>query len=221
MRSFAIGLLVAALFVSAASAEMLITANPIGQGKVAFLAAGMNDSNYFNAAGSSLSTYGGYVGYGINDKLDVFGTLGSATVNNPGALGAAAVGITSFGANLKYAVMSEKDMPVSVAVGAGYKSMTMALTTIGTALFPLSQASIGVGVSKMMSPFVPYGAVTYRSTKNGSADLATQLDLTVGTAFAWSAQNAVLVEYTNQAVTPKVGSNYTSGQIALGVAYMM
>jgi hypothetical protein len=78
---------------------------------------------------------------------------------------------------------------------------------------------VGAGVSKIMAPLVPYGGLTYRSTSSSGTTVATQLDLTVGSAIAWSMQGAVLVEYTMQSITPNGGTAYSSGQIGLGVAY--
>ena len=83
-----------------------------------------------------------------------------------------------------------------------------------------NQAVAAVGVSKLMVPFIPYGGIAYRKTTLNAADSSTQMDITVGTAIAWSAQGAVLVEYTLQSVTAAVGNvNYSSGQIAAAVAY--
>jgi len=77
----------------------------------------------------------------------------------------------------------------------------------------------GVGVSKMMAPYVPYGALTYRTTANGGTAVSTQLDLTVGCAIAWSTQGAVFVEDTLQSITPNGGSAYSSNQLGIGVGY--
>ena len=105
-----------------ASAELLTTANPIGQGKWAVMGAGIQDSNLSDMGSSvTLTTYGAYIGYGITDALDVFlqaGTSASTTfdVQNPAppptTLDCDVTG-TGWGLNLKYAVLSEKTMPVS------------------------------------------------------------------------------------------------------------
>jgi hypothetical protein len=205
-------LLAFVLCASAASAELLVTANPIGQGKWAVLGSGMLDSNAGNNSSAGLSTVGGYVGYGATSKLDVFLNAGQANVT----------GITGYisttnviGLSGKYQIMDEASAPVSVAIGAGYRSMNnVQSSTNGNQLF------VGVGVSKMMAPFVPYGGVTYRSnTEGGSAD-GSQIDLTIGSAIAWSAQGAVFVEDTYQMFSsvPSTGS-YNSNQVALGVGY--
>ena len=223
MRSFAIGLLVAALFVSAASAELLVTANPLGQGKLAVLGAYINDANVQNSSGMSMGTLGGYVGYGITDKLDIYGQYGSSTMSGLPA-GISSITGSGYAVNLKYAVLGEgKDSPVSVAVGGGYKSTSSTATVTGLGSFntPYSQISLGVGVSKIMAPCVPYGGLTYRSTNSNGTAQSTQIDATIGTAIAWSMQGAVLVEYTMQSITPNGGTAYTSGQIAAGVAYAL
>lgn len=71
----------------------------------------------------------------------------------------------------------------------------------------------------MMAPYVPYGGITYRTTSSGGTTTATQFDLTVGTAIAWSVQGAVFIEDTLQSITPNGLSSYSSNQIGLGVGY--
>jgi hypothetical protein len=71
-----------------------------------------------------------------------------------------------------------------------------------------------------MAPFIPYGGLQYGST-GGSVGTSTQIDITLGTGIAWSTQGMVLLEYTNQSITPQGGSAYTSGQIGLGVLYLI
>jgi len=211
-------LLTVVLIASFASAELLTTANPIGQGKWAVLGAYSQDSDYLKPllAGLTLTTMGGYVGYGATDKFDVYLQLGSANVGGlPAGVSASATG---YGLNLKYAVIAEgKELPVSVAVGGGYKSTTSKVT--GQADQSGNVMSLGVGVSKLMVPFIPYGGLTYKKTTSAGTDVSSQLDLTLGSAIAWSTQGAVFAEYTMQSITPNGGTVYTSGQMALGVGY--
>ncbi|MBU0687372.1 MAG: hypothetical protein KKB81_05945 [Candidatus Margulisbacteria bacterium] len=204
------------LLASVASAELLVTALPLGQGSLGVLGAGIQDSNWAaNNSGWTLTTIGGYVGYGVLDQLDLLVTLGSA---NAGGLpaGISASG-TAYGALLKYTVVQEgKDFPVSVAVGAGYKFLAM--TFAGTSANG-NQAVVALGLSKIFAPFVPYLGATYRGTAYNNAASSTQFDITAGSAIAWSQQGAVYVEYTSQSITPNGGTGYTSGQIAAGVGY--
>jgi hypothetical protein len=213
-------LLAFVLCVSAASAELLTTANPIGQGKWAVLGGYLSDANVNNVSGYTMGTIAGYAGYGVTDKLDVYLTGGSATVS--GLPATISVSMTALGLTGKYQVLAESaSMPVSVGVGVGYKSIntTASLAAGGNATG--SQMMAGVGVSKMMAPFIPYGGLAYRSTASGGSTVGTQLDLTVGSAVAWSTQGAVFVEYTLQSVTPNGGTAYSSGQIGLGVGYII
>ena len=237
MRTFLVSLLLIVSVATLASAEMLVTANPIGQGKWAVEGAGLMDSGQqFSASGVTLSSltvtqFGGYVGYGLTDKLDLFLNAGTGSVGGFPAtiLGISTAGLavtmTSLGLNVKYQVLDEMaNSPVSVAVGAGYKSINSSVTNPtaaggGTSTSSSTQMMVGAGVSKIMAPLVPYGGLTYRSTSSSGTTVATQLDLTVGSAIAWSMQGAVLVEYTMQSITPNGGTAYSSGQIGLGVAY--
>ncbi|MFA5034158.1 MAG: hypothetical protein WC500_00025 [Candidatus Margulisiibacteriota bacterium] len=235
MKKIYLSLLIAVCLATLVSAEMLITANPIGQGKWGFAGAYMQDSN-LQAGGLtslSLTTYGGYAAYGLTDKLDLLLSLGSATVGNiPATFGGipmagSAMSMTAYGLTAKYTLIDEGTLlPVSVAFGAGYKSVTSSTTnpTIaggGTTTANGSQILAGFGCSKIIIPFVPYAGLMYRSNASGGSTVSTQLDLTLGTAIAWSRQGAVLLEYTSQSITPNGGSAYTSGQMAASVTYTL
>jgi hypothetical protein len=233
MRVFVTCFLLAFMLISAASAELLTTANPIGQGKWGVLGAGMQDSSQQGSGftGLTITSFGGYVGYGLTDKLDLFLNAGTGSVSGfPASVGpistaGIAATMTSYGLSAKYLILDETaNSPVSVAVGAGYKSIASsntAPTALGGAVTTSNstQMMAGVGVSKIMAPFVPYGGVAYRSTASSGTNVSTQLDLTVGSAIAWSTQGAVFVEYTNQSIALNGGANYTSGQIGLAVGY--
>ena len=221
MRSILIALVLLFVVSSIASAELLSTAMPLGQGKWGVLGAGIRDMNHSNTSDWYLTTYGGYVGYGLTDKLDAYLQLGSATAGGLPA-GLEMSGIL-YAISLKYTVLEEgNNMPVSVSVGAGYRSGSRREKIITETNFNDTQIMAGVGVSKVFAPFIPYGAIAYRSNSTNGNDAGTQLDITLGSAIAWSTQGAVYVEYTSQSITPKpAGNNYTSGQIALGVGYII
>ncbi|MFA6170484.1 MAG: hypothetical protein WCW67_05155 [Candidatus Margulisiibacteriota bacterium] len=225
MKKITMSLLLALCFASLASAELLVTANPLGQGKMAFAGAYVLDSNYQNSTGLTLGTIGGYFGYGITDKLDTYLQYGQGTAGGTIPTGIGGMSGTGYGASLKYTILDEGvSMPVSVALGGGYKSFSnkVTITGLGDITSTSSQMMIGVGVSKIMAPFVPYGAIAYRSTNVSTANSnSTQLDLTVGTAIAWSMQGAVMIEYSMQSITPQAGSSYTGGEIAASVAYRL
>jgi hypothetical protein len=204
-----------------ASAELLTTANTLGQGKWAVEGVGIQDSNYMNQSGYTLTTYGGYVGYGILDDLDAYLSYGLSS------LGGLPAGVETTGSggglSLKYRFLKEgAAMPVSVAAAVQYKSLSVTTKTpLGDTTTPGSQATIGVGFSKVMAPFVPYLGLAYRTNASDGTEQYTQIDITLGTAIAWSMQGAVLIEYTNKSITDKNwgSGNHSSGQIAGGVAY--
>ncbi len=222
---------------SVASAEQLTTANPIGQGRWVIEGFGIRDMNLINISDATLTTYGGYVGYGITDQLDAFLNLGASSSSGITAvdpiLGTLDVDVTGsgYGLSVKYAILREGEaLPVSVAVAGQYKSASVKTTIKMPAVTGLpdivsdatgSQIAVGVGCSKIIIPFVPYAGVAYRADSSEGNEVSTQIDLTVGTAIAWSEQGAVLVEYTSQAITDKSGggNDHTSGQIALAVGY--
>jgi hypothetical protein len=221
MKNFLVVLTVLILTATVASAELLVTANPVGKGKWAFSLAAVQDSNVFNTSAYSMMTLGGYAGYGITEKLDLFLNLGSGTVNGIASPGK--YGVTSIGLNGKYCIVEEGNgMPVSVALGLGYKTLSFSYNLGGgDTTASGSQIMAGVGVSKIMAPFVPYGGLAYRTTTSNSVS-TPQMDLTIGTAICWSMQGAVLVEYTVQSYSAANGTPaYSSGQIGASVAYSL
>ncbi|KPJ64077.1 hypothetical protein AMJ44_13400, partial [candidate division WOR-1 bacterium DG_54_3] len=115
MRALLVSLLLIIFMTSIASAELLTTANPIGQGKWAVLGAGIRDSNLGDiGSDTTLTSYGAYLGYGITDALDAYLQIGTSTsttfdVPNPApppALLDCDITGTGWGANLKYTVLS-------------------------------------------------------------------------------------------------------------------
>lgn len=224
MRIF-VTLLLVVFLTSIASAEVLVTADPLGQGRWGFLGGAIYDMNLMDNSDYNMTTFGGYIGYGILEMLDAYLQLGYGTVSGlPTGMDQSG---TAYGLNLKYTVLQEgADMPVSVAIGAGYKAV-QTKSKMSPPLVPIevetttdgSQIMVGVGVSKVMPPFVPYGGLTYRSNSADSTAVSTQIDGTIGTAIAWSPQGAVFIEYTMQSITPDGGTAYTSNQIAGGVGY--
>jgi hypothetical protein len=236
MRSLLVAFLLVFIVSSFASASLLTLASTLGQGKWGVEAVGMQDSSQQGSGftGLTITSFGGSVGYGVTDKLDLSLNAGTgsvsgfpATIATISTAGIAST-ITAYGLIAKYSILDETaNSPVSVAVEAGYKSIATSNTAptspfLGGGAVTTSnntQIMAGVNVSKLMVPFVPYGGLAYHSTSGDTT--STQLDLTVGSAIAWSTQGAVFAEYTLQSITPNGGTNYTSGQIALAVGYII
>lgn len=225
MRTLSVLFLLVVFMASFASAETLTTANPIGQGRWAVLGSVVNTSDY-DGTGTNVNSmaYGGYVGYGITSDLDGFIQLGTSSLTGLSPV-VSANSITGYGGALKYRVMKEgANMPVSVAVAGQVKSIAAKQTLVaphpapGEYTMDGSQWTVGAGVSKVMIPFVPYAGLAYRSS-GGQITESTQIDVTLGTAVAWSQQGAVMVEGTYSSITPTGGTNYNNGQVAAAVAY--
>ena len=189
--------------VSMSSAELLTTANSI-KGKFVGLGTWIQDSNVSNNKDYKGTCFGGYVGYGLIDQLDILFGVGSVTLSGlPSGFESSIIG---YGPMLKYTLITEgENFPISVAVGGGYKllSKKVKIAGLGEITTDGSQRLLGVGVSKLVIPFVPYTGVLYRNISGTIGD-SYQIDITLGTAIAWSMQGAVLVEYTHQLITPSV-----------------
>lgn len=221
MRAFLAGLLIACLIAPIASAELLVTAMPFGQGRWVFEGAGISDANVANTTGMGASTLGAYLGYGLTDKLDMIVQAGQVTVTGL-PIGISNLKTTGYGMNFKYAIATAGDsMPVDIAIGAGYKllSQVTTITGLGDMTNNGNQMLLGIGISKLMVPFIPYAGFDYRAIGYNANFSSAQFNLTIGTAIAWSEQGAVFVEGTSQAIAPVGAAGYTSNQVALGVAY--
>src|SRR3989344_2786659 len=222
MRSFIYALVFVVALSTFASAELLIIANPLGQGKWGVLGSYLVDSSLQSGGFTGLSavSIGGYAGYGITDKLDAYIQAGQMTLGSLPAI-ITSSNVTAYGAILKYGLIEEgTGSDLSVAFGVGTRVLTSNTTALGvTTTSNGNQVMSGLGASKVMIPFVPYGGLVYCKTDYAGSN-STQTDLTAGTAIAWSTQGAVYVEYTLQSINPGGGaSTYTANQIGLGVGY--
>jgi len=225
MKTLFVLLLSVILMTSMASAEMLSTANTTPQGRWAVEGIGLSDTDIGGPGGMTSTSYGIKGGYGIMDNLDLSLAVGSSTFSNLGA-GVGKASLTAITAVVKYNVVKESAaMPVSVAVGLGTKALEQKMTITVPATVNLTnngnKTGIGVIVSKVMAPFIPYGGITYAQTMLQNNTDATSLEITLGTGIAWSQQGAVFVEYTNQSVTPSGGTAVTTPQIGVGVGYII
>lgn len=198
-----------------ASASVLQTANPLGAGKMGWLAAGEYDSNM--GSNATLIGAGGFLGYGVMDKLDIYGKLGYGAYGNLGGLlGAPTSGSAiTVGVAAKYQLLAEnaKDMPVSVAAVLGYQASTTTLNyLLGSGQGVQGDIGIGAIVSKIIVPWVPYGAFVYHSlNQNAGAATGSSTEIVVGTQMLLSKSSAVIGE-----VSLNSSSGTSNTQISLG-----
>ncbi len=206
-----ISVLVFTLFVIAsANAEVMVTANPLGQGALGWL--GAAQSNATTTANSNSYNLGGFIGYGINDKLDVFGKLAYGTGSNTPS-GISANGI-EIGVAAKYLLATAKDMPADLAVGLSYKSKTTTLSGLVSSQTVVGDLAVAVIASKVIIPWVPYCALAYHSLSS-SGTTGSNLELALGGQMLLSASSAVMGEiaFNNENWS---GATSTSTQITVG-----
>ena len=218
MKKLVIALAVIIVLSAVASADVLLTANSLGAGKLGWLAAGQYNSNM----GSNITQMGGglALGYGVMDKLDVYGNVGYATQAGLPPVLSSSSGLM-FRLMGKYQVLAEgKDMPVSVAGLAEYQTATVSYNTVFATSGQTVQGDIGIGaiVSKIMIPWVPYGALVYHSlTSNPGAVTGSDLEIALGSQMLLSRSSAVLGEVSLNS-NSSGGATFTNTQISL--AYM-
>ncbi|MCX5748858.1 MAG: hypothetical protein NTZ10_01240 [Candidatus Saganbacteria bacterium] len=213
MKRLLFGLLVCLILVAAASAEIMMTACPLGQGKWNVMLGSMVDQNYFNM-GSTDVMWMDAVGYGINDRLDLYGSIGlgysqkatdqARTMNS--------MTMSSIGVAAKYTLLSEDlKMPLSLAVNAGIRTCNMSMATMTN-----TQYNTGLVASKMIKQFTPYAGVNYRTTKQAYGDY-TQMDYTIGMGIG-PMERMFMIEDTLQYIN--FGSSaWQSNQISAGFCF--
>lgn len=222
MKRIALALVICLAIASMAAAEVLVTANPMGKGQMGWLAGGRYDTNVMGSLASNVTmiSAGGYFGYGVMDNMDVYAKIGYGTAGNLPAVVSTSNGMV-LGLAGKYTFMKEsKDFPVTLAVAAGYQASTVNMNlNFG---FPAQQSvmgDIGIGViaSKVMVPYVPYGAVNYHSlTTNPGATTGSEIEIAAGTQFLLSKSTAVVGELCLQSIT---SGGATNSNTQISVAY--
>jgi hypothetical protein len=226
MRTLIVSLLLVVLLITVSSAELLLTADPLGRGKWNFKITGMQDQALMNIDDATLLTYGGCIGYGLRDNLDVYLQLGAGS--SSGLPYGVDYNATVYGLSFKCTLLNEGgSMPVSAAIGAGYRSLSDKFSSSGISQNGSgSQIGISAVVSKIMDPLVPYASLAYKQTNSSFSfnnSNYSQMDITVGTKIILSKQGAFLIEYTLQQITPKTAGVpcYNSNQIAAGVSFAL
>jgi len=216
MKKLILAITVIIAISTVASASVLQNANTLGAGKMGWLAAGEYDSNM--GGNETLMGAGGYLAYGVMKNLDVFGKIGYGSYGNlPAGISsqtAMMVGIAG-----KYQLLSEngKDMPVSVSALLGYQGSTATVNTIlGSGQAVMGDIGIGAVVSKVLVPWVPYGALVYHSLlTNPGSITGTNLEIVVGTQMLLSKTSAVIGEVSLNSISSG-GATTSNTQISLG-----
>lgn len=222
MKKILLALIVVIAMTSLASAQLLMPANTLGAGKMGWLGAISTDMN--SQANSSQYGVGGYLGYGLTNDWDIYAQLGYGIGSNPPA-GVTLSGIsTSLLTKYQFIRESVKGSPVSVAAVVGYGATT-ATMGVGGFNFGLPSGDLGIGavVSKVMVPWVPYGAAAYHSVTadtsgfpGGSKTTGSRIEMLVGTQMLLSKDSAIVGEFSYNSYS--VGTSYTNNQVTLGYA---
>ena len=210
MKKYLIGLFVCFFMVSAASAEILMTANPLGKGKCNMTIGSKLDQNYFDMGAVDV-LYLDSIGYGITDRLDIYATtgIGYSQKATDKQRTMDAMTMISLGAGLKFALLTEDTKPLSLAVTAGIKGGAQSKSSMNN-----WQYNVGLIASKKVKKLLnPYAGVNYRSTRQNYGDYS-QMDYSIGAMFGPEGRTLV-VEDTIQSIT-FAGSTFTSNQFALG-----
>ncbi len=213
MKKFVFVLALMVVFAAAASAEVLVTANPLGQGNLGYIVAGQYMST--NNPNTNMNGVGGFLGYGISDKLDIFGKLAYGMGSNVPSYLTSASGII-LGVAGRYALASEKDMPASLSVVGGYQATTKTYNIVGGGTSGAAIGDLGIGVvaSKMLIPWIPYVAVVYHSLSQ-SGSTGSNIELALGTQLALSKSSAVQAELTSNSITMGAAS-YNNMEVTIG-----
>ena len=122
------------------------------------------------------------------------------------------------GVAARYQLLAEnaKDMPVSVAAVLGYQASTATVNyLLGSGQAVQGDIGLGAIVSKVMVPWVPYGAVVYHSLNQGAAGTGSNVEIAVGSQMALSKTSAIIGEVSLNSITIG-GASASDTQISLG-----
>ena len=194
------------LLCSAANASVLLTASPLGQGKIGLagaLGGVYNITSPFTPQNSPAYGLAGLIGYGLTNELDIYGKAGYSTMINLPA-GTDSVNGSAFSGVLKYALLKESSsMPVSVAVAAGYSAASTDISYLsGAVKMQAASGDLGIGVitSKVMVPFVPYAALASHSYDTKVATISStktqNWELALGSYMFLSRSTAIVAEWS-------------------------
>ena len=211
MKKYLIGALIFIFSAGAASAEIMMTADPLGKGKWSMTAGAKLDQNYFDMGAVSVQ-YLDTFGYGINDRLDIYATTGlgysQKATDKPRTMDT--MTMVNLGASLKYALFTQDaKRQFSMSVIAGFKGGSQSKSSMNN-----WQYSIGLIASRKHKLFSPYLGMNYRQTKQNYGDYS-QADYTIGAKFGTEDRSLVL-EDTLQ-IVDFAGNAFQSNQFALGV----
>ncbi|GEM_PF-5093505 len=222
MKRILISIAIVFALTSLAGAELLMPANTLGAGKMGWLAGARYDMN--SQANSNLYGVGGFFGYGLTGEWDLYGKLGYGINSNPAA-GTTGNAI-AMAVLTKYQFIKESaaGSPVSVAGILGYEASTATMSTLGLNLpFPYGDIGAGAVISKIMVPWVPYGAAAYHSytadtgsLPGGTKTTGSRIEVLVGTQLLLSKDSAIVGEFSYNSFS--VGGTYTNNQISLAYA---
>jgi hypothetical protein len=213
MKKYLVGLFVCVFMIGAASAEVMMTANPLGTGKWNMTVGSKLDQNYFDMGAVDV-LYLDSVGYGINDRLDIYATTGigysQKATDKPRTMDA--MTMINLGASLKFALLTEDTKPLALAVTAGIKGGAQSKSSMNN-----WQYNVGLIASKKVKKLLnPYAGVNYRSIRQNYGDYS-QMDYTAGVKMGTDGR-AVMLEDTLQSVT-FAGSTFQSNQFALSFSF--
>ncbi len=189
------------LICSSVNAQVLLTALPMGAGKIGV--AGALGGTYSQNTNSPAYSLGGIIGYGATNDLDVYLKLGyAATINLPATTDYA--NLSAIGLAAKYSIIKEgSNIPVSVAGAAMYSSGTAYASLLGGAIKGQAVAGdleLGLIMSKVFVPFVPYFAFGSHFVSSNSAFTASSQtqnwEAALGTYMFLSRNNALIAEWS-------------------------
>ncbi len=245
-----LALLISLIFVSTSYAEYLTTADCLDQGKWALSLAYLSDTyggGYVSSAnaltGSNVVGATGYaplVSYGIRDNLELGLAYGLAEANGAGTdilaavlPGGGKISIKSDAAtaSLKIGLRQEKNKdPFSCTLGIIAKQGTvkttmpaaMALDSIKT----VNSYTLGLLVSKMFIPFIPYAGIGYEVNSYNQADTVygdseTSLGIVLGSAIFLRENLGTFIEASSRNYTPKTGGGYNIMEYAARVTWLI
>ena len=211
-KIFAICSIALVIMVSGSFAEVLLTANTLGQGRFGLKTGCVSSTNSVSSSGNTFN-YGVMLGYGIINNLDIYGMAGYVNYTELAKIypGNTANG-PLYGMELKYRLMEDSEYtPLNLSSLFAFKATN--ITSSYTSPYGNYSSNnvwedwgTGLILSKTFGNAAPYLSTLYHfgsiKSSYGSAYHYTGLELALGVNVMILENTGLLMEAANNVLTP-------------------
>jgi hypothetical protein len=210
------------VLINCASAELLLTANSLGQGRFGIKSSYINGSNSLNNV-MNTTGYDILLGYGIISNLDIYGVAGYVAYPNAGStISNLSINGPLYGLILKYRILEDTEYaPFNLSSMVSFKVNNIT-SRYGNSAYNTMMEDWGGGVvlSKTFPVVTPYIAALYHFGSwidSYGALRLTSVELVNGYNFMFSESTGLIVEVASNSVAAQGGTSFSITNISLAL----